>query len=101
MKDRYGKEVTPKEFMERWKQGMQSITPYQQAKISLIGIVLIFLGVISGLYITFITKTWWLFLILLGSLFLTSVNALGAIQKYLALKKIYGGIENLEQESTA
>jgi hypothetical protein len=100
MKDKYGKEITRQEFKERFKQGIQDITPYQQTKISMMGSIIVLVGVFAGLYATFINQVWWLFTILIGSLFLTSVTFLGILQKYLALKKIYGGIENFEQEST-
>ena len=89
MKDRQGNEITMKEFMERWKQGMKDINPYQQSKINLIGVLLMLVGVIFGLYYTFVSKTWWMFLILLGSLFLISTNLLGLLQRYWSLKKVY------------
>ena len=77
-----------KEFFSKWKQGIEEITPYQQVKISIIGAVLVLIGVIIGLVTMIVTKTWWLFIILLGSLLLVSLNFLGIIQKYWALKKI-------------
>jgi len=80
--------MKPKEFFMRWKEGIKAITPYQQIKISLIGNVLVIIGVIIGLYSTFIIKIWWLFIILLGSFLLTLMNLLGSYQKYLALKNI-------------
>lgn len=88
MKDKSGKEITTKEFFQRWKQGIQEVTPLQQTKISLWGTLLVMIGVIIGLYVTFVSKTWWLFLILLGSFVMTSMTILGSLQKYWALKKI-------------
>jgi ABC-type multidrug transport system permease subunit len=88
MKDKYGNQLTTKEFFKKWGEGIQSITPFQQLKISLIGIFFILAGVLTGLITTFILKTWWLFIILIGSFIITSVSLLSSIQKYSALKKI-------------
>lgn len=103
MKDKLGNELTTGEFFSRWKQGIQQITPYQQSAINLMGTVLVLIGVLMGLYATFITKVWWLFIILTGSLFLTSMALLSGCQKYYALKRINQQIkeeEKNEQEST-
>jgi len=77
-----------KEFFKRWKEGIQKVTPMQMVRINLIGIGLIIAGVILGLVTTFVLKLWWLFTILLGSLFLTTMNLIGTLQKYFTLKKI-------------
>ena len=88
MKTKSGEEITTKEFFNKWKQGMQMITPLQQTKISLIGNAFVLTGVIIGIIIMIITRTWWLLIILIGSLILVSVGALGSIQKYWALKEV-------------
>ena len=101
MRDKEGNYLTTKEFFARWKEGIQKVTPLQQTKISLQGVVMVLVGVIIGLISTFMTAVWWLFIILLGSLFLTSVNLIGTSQRYFALKQLdadfkamKGGIEN-------
>ena len=101
MRDKEGNYLTTKEFFERWKEGIQKITPLQQTKISLQGVLLVLVGVIIGLISTFMTAVWWLFIVLIGSLFLTSVNLIGTLQRYFALKKLdeefkamKGGIKN-------
>jgi len=103
MRDKEGNYLTTKEFFERWKEGIQKITPLQQTKISLQGVLLVLVGVIIGLISTFMTAVWWLFIVLIGSLFLTSVNLIGTLQRYFALKKLdeefkamKGGIKNEE-----
>jgi len=88
MKDKSGKEITTKEFMSRWKQGIQDVTPYQQVQINIFGSILVLIGVIIGLIIMYSTKTWWLFIILCGSLFLSSTSFLSMLQKYFVLSKI-------------
>ena len=88
MRDKEGNYLTTKEFFERWKEGIQKITPLQQTKISLQGVLLVLVGVIIGLIPTFMTAVWWLFIVLIGSLFLTIVNLIGTLQRYFALKNI-------------
>lgn len=89
--------MTPKEFLERWGQGIKAITPYQQVKVILIGNIFVIVGVLLGLYSTFVLKIWWLFIILIGSLFITTMGLLGTLQKYHALKKIQEVINEQER----
>jgi len=96
MKDKDGNYLTTKEFFSRWKEGIQKITPLEQTRISLNGVVLVFVGVIIGLISTIITKTWWLVIILLGSLFLSVVNLIGTFQRYFSLKKLDDEMKQLE-----
>jgi len=77
-----------KTFFKKWGEGIQKITPLQQSKINLIGNILVIIGVLIGLYATWISKTRWLFVILCGSFLLTSMGLLANYQKYVALKKI-------------
>jgi len=88
--------ITPKEFMKRWGQGIKDITPSQMNIINIQGNVLVIVGIIIGLCVTF-NGTWWLFIILLGSLFITFMALLGSIQKQLILNEFkratQGGIK--------
>lgn len=77
-----------KEFMKQWKEGIVNLTPLQQVKSQLPGYVLILIGVTIGLIVTYINKTWWLFIILLGGAWIQIITFLGVIQKYLMLKNI-------------
>ena len=83
-----GEKISWKEFMIRWKNGIQNVSQLQQAFFGLIGYVLVLIGILIGLYATFITKSWWIFIILLGSLLLTGLSFLGGLQKYFGLKMI-------------
>ena len=76
------------------------ITPLQQTKISLIGGCFVLIGVVIGLITTFITKTWWLFIILFGSLFLSGISFIGMIQRYWALDKINKQLKEMEKLNT-
>lgn len=86
MKDASGKEITTREFFSRWKEGMNSVTPMQQTNISIGGNILILIGVIIGLFSTWNTK--WLFIILLGSLFLVGVQMIGIFQRWIVLREM-------------
>ena len=88
MRDKEGNYLTTKEFLERWKKGIQKVTPLQQTKISLQGVVLVLIGVVVGIVSSFMTGIWWLLIILCGSLFLTVINLIGTLQRYYSLKEI-------------
>jgi len=88
--------MNKKEFIEKWKIGIQKITPFQMVKINIMGAIIILFGVLAGLCSTFYLKVWWLFTILIGSLFLTSVNLISLIQKYIVLKELNKNIEEVE-----
>jgi len=82
--DREGKEVGAKEFIVRWGEGINKITPMQTTIIQLIGVLLMLVGVIIGLFIVWST-TKWLFVILLGSFLLVIVNLIGTLKRYATL----------------
>ena len=104
-KDKSGNELTGKEAMQRWKRGMQSVTPLQQTKISLIGSIIMFIGVITGIIAAIVGKLWWLLIIMCGSFILIGVGLLGTLQKYWALKRIdnaikmAGGINEIKEST--
>jgi len=100
MKDREGKEVSASEFIQRWKEGIKKITPLQQTNVQLNGTYLVLIGVIIGLYSTFHTKMWWMFIILLGSLVLVGVSWIGMKQKQHALKEMESLIKQASEEQT-
>lgn len=85
-----GEKITYREFGKRWKAGIEAITPFQQTKIQLFGHVQIMIGILAGLYFSAQASYGWLFLILLGSFFVSGVGMLGTYQRFLALKKIEG-----------
>lgn len=87
-KDREGKKLSLKEFLSRWKTGMTELTPLQQTRITLWSFIPIFAGLIWGIVVTFLGGTFWLTLILIGSLPITTIQFLSNIQKYSAQKKI-------------
>lgn len=84
--DRYGNELNLKEFFQRWRKGVEGVTPVQQTLTSLWGYPLIFGGMITGIVINIINKTWWLLFILVGSLPITLMSVVSLWQKYQSQK---------------
>jgi len=85
---RTGEKVTWKQFFQRWKQGIQEVTPLQQCFINQLGYITVFIGIIWGLIISIITKQYWLSIILSGSLIISSTSFLSNWQRKEQLKKI-------------
>ena len=54
---------------------------------------MVLIGVCIGLWVTFQSKTWWLFVILCGSLFITGTSLLGSIQKQIILNEFEKAME--------
>ena len=86
-RDRKGDELSSKQFMVRWKEGIINITPLQQTTTTLWAFIPMFAGLLWGIVATFMLKTYWLTLILCGSLPITSIQFISNIQKYRAQKK--------------
>ena len=97
-KDKTGKWIDAKEFAKRFSEGVQEVSPIQQAKVTLIGQCIVIVGIILGLFINGFAHIWWLFIILCGSLFVAGVSTLGAYQKYKMLKKMFSPEEEEKLE---
>jgi hypothetical protein len=93
-----GNKLTFKEFMARWKKGIEGITPLQQSKSSLMGSVIVLVGIFWGMVVTFFAQIWWLFVILLGSLIVSLTALLGTYQKYSSFKKIDNLIKDIKED---
>jgi hypothetical protein len=87
-----------KEFFARWKQGIEGITPLQQAKGTYNSTWISILGIILGIVVTIIwIKTmWWLLIILVGALGNTLIMQLSNWQKIQLLKKMEDTINNID-----
>ena len=90
MKDKSGKKITMSEFMSRWKQGIQQISPAQKMGHQLRGTFLILVGLICGLVITLRNyKTlWWVAIVLVGALMVNGISYLSMRQQKVMLDKI-------------
>jgi len=93
--DKAGNELTFKEFMQRWKNGIESVNVLQQTKMQVWSTWIILVGIICGIVMTAIAfKTaWWLTVILIGALFNTSIQMLGLWQKKQLLQRFAVPIE--------
>lgn len=80
------RELGLKQFLKTWKKGIDNITAYQQVRGQLIGMIPIIIGIIIGIVITIISKTWWLVLILSGSLIVTFFQLIGTLQRFIRLR---------------
>ena len=89
MKDKQGNEITRKEFMQRWKQGIEGITPLQQTTTQIKSTWIIIFGLLAGIIISIMNlKTlWWLLIILTGGLGNTAMQIIGLYQKKFQLKR--------------
>ena len=76
--------------MQRWKSGIQSVTPLQQIKIQVRSTLIIMSGIVMGIIVTIINiKTlWWVLIMLVGVFGVTLVQFLGLIQKKKVLEDI-------------
>lgn len=90
-KDIHGEKLGYKEFMKRWKLGIEGITPLQQAKTNLLGNWIVLSGIVSGMIINALIRMkeqwWWIEIILGGSLILTSMSMVSGFQRYWKFKE--------------
>ncbi|KKM66098.1 hypothetical protein LCGC14_1484670 [marine sediment metagenome] len=95
-KDKEGNKLTRQEFFERWKKGIQMVTPLQQIRIQIRSTKISLIGVVGGIGISIykFEQLWWVLLILLGVLGVTSMQLLGMVQK----RNILENIEKLNKE---
>lgn len=95
-KARDGKKLTFKQFIKRFKLGVEGITPLQQSKTTLWSFVPLFGGILWGIAATFFLKTYWMTLILCGSLPITIIQFISNWQKYRKQKQIEDTMRNLK-----
>lgn len=96
-KDKKGKKLSLKEFLGRWKNGVEGITPLQQTRTTLLSFLPLFGGLIWGIAITFFGGTYWLTLILCGSFPITLMQFVSNLQKYIKQKKIDEQLKELNK----
>lgn len=89
IKDKLGNEYTWKEFLVKFKKGVDGITPLQQVKSQLQGTRIMLFGLLCGIVaLAFkIKTTWWIEIILAAGLFNTSISLIGLKQKRNVLKQ--------------
>ena len=85
-------------FFTKWKKGIQEITPEQSSKINFVGIAFVFIGIFIGLAVTWKNEVYWLFLVLVGSLFLSTVNLIGMLQRYFQIIDFNKKLQEVKNE---
>lgn len=92
LKDKEGNKLSFKEYMSKWKSGIEGITPLQRTKAQLSGTRIMLLGLFLGLIMSLIGyKTlWWVAIILVGGIINTSIQYIAQKQQL----EIYKNIEN-------
>lgn len=98
-KDKAGNKLQGKEFMKRWAKGIEGITPVQQTRTMILGTWLIITGIVWGLVVVAMSGTWWMFIILIGSLPITIMQMVGLYQKYAKQKTVEKTMSRIEKEA--
>ena len=90
-KDKKGEKISFKEFMKRFKEGIETINPLQKIKIQLGGTKIMLIGLFLGLFVSIYgwRNLWWVGIILIGAILNTGVQFLGLRQQ----KKILDDLE--------
>jgi len=88
MKDKKGKTIGFKEFMHRWKDGMQNTTPLQQISVIQKGYWILIIGIVLGIVYAVQKGMVWLALVLVGALIINLMGILGNGQKMRMLRSI-------------
>lgn len=101
MKDKEGNKITTKEFMARWKDGIEGITPLQKIKTQLTATRIQLIGLTCGLVMTIIAykSLWWVTIVLVGALINTGIQCLGLTQQKNALKKHEANCEEMSLDN--
>jgi len=83
MHDKQGNYLTFKEYISRWKEGIEGISPKQKIISQIWGTRISLLGIVLGLIVSIIgiKRLWWIALILLGALIVTGTQYIGLIQQ--------------------
>jgi predicted membrane channel-forming protein YqfA (hemolysin III family) len=99
-KDKSGNKISAKEFMSRWKEGMQNLTPIQRTKNDLASTWIILIGFIASIIAliffnkTFGLVTYGIIIIFIGSIYSNVIKLFSLQGQY----KIYKNIEEQTKE---
>jgi len=88
-KDKEGKKLTFKEFMQRWKEGIESVDALAQTKMQIWSSIIMVTGIVCGIVVSlFAFKVmWWVFIILVAALGNVAVQLLSLWQKKKLLER--------------
>ena len=91
-KDKAGNKLTGKEFIQRWRKGIEKVTALQQINSQIYGRFVLMIGVFWGIYVSILTAQIWLTAILIGSFMVAKAQMYETYQKKLILEKLEGGV---------
>jgi hypothetical protein len=88
--DKQGNELTFSQFMRRFKEGVENITPIQKLKSNITGTRISLIGLFIGLILSIwkYKTLWWVGIILIGALINTIVQYYGFKQQLKIFKDI-------------
>lgn len=90
--DKEGNKLTFKQFMARWKEGVNRVTPQQQLDAQIRFTWLTLIGILAGVIVTSLhfATLWWLTIILVASFANTGIGLVALWQK----RNMFRTIEN-------
>jgi hypothetical protein len=94
-KSKLGEKLTVKQFFKKWGEGIEGVTPRQQALTNFICVIPIIAGLIWGIAVTFLGGAYWMVLILVFSLPITAIQGLNAWQKYKKHRAVEEAMKNI------
>jgi len=94
------KKLGHKKFMQRWKRGIEGITPLQQVNSQITFTLIMIVGILGGFVITLtnLKNLWWLCIILFAAGGNTLVSLTSLYQKRFMLQKYDTKIEEYCKE---
>ena len=81
-------ELGHKGFMEKWKEGIQKVTPEQLVKTEIIGYIGNLIGIIVVCIILAFTSVWYIIFAFVFGLLISASQLIGKIQQLQQLKAI-------------
>jgi len=99
-KDKEGKELTFKEFMKRWGEGIEGLTPAEKLNSQLVGTRIILIGIALGLFVSLYgyRNMWWVAIILTGAFINTWVQYISLRQQKRIFEKIEKQLNETEDD---
>lgn len=91
-KTKSGETISWSEYLNRWKEGISMVTPYQKAKAQIQALRMQLIGILCGIAVSIykFNLMWWITIILTGVLIMTSIQ-------YFTTKKQLETFKTLEE----
>lgn len=95
-KTKQGEQLSLKGFFKKWGEGIDGVTPKQQAWTQMICMYPVFAGIVWGIVTVTMAKTYWMTLVLAGSLPLSIIQFIASLQKYRRHKLIENTMKSIQ-----